>query len=228
MNTYKSIRHWAEDDKPREKFLNKGKDSLSNAELIAILLGTGHKQKSAVDLGRDILQTVENELDRLAEMDAAYLQSVQGVGAAKAVTILAAIELGRRCKSGKIQRRSIQSARDVYDYLGPVMEDLSFEEFRVLLLDNGNRVIKESKISDGGSSGTLTDPRKIFSLALQEQAKRIILCHNHPSGALYPSQADINITNKLKEGGKILEIPVLDHVIIGRGGYYSFADEGKL
>lgn len=225
---YKSIREWADDDRPREKFLAKGKESLSNAELLAIMLGTGHKQKSAVDLGRDILQLANNELDRLAELDAGALCRLPGMGNAKAVTVLAAIELGRRCKQGKIQRRIIQSARDAYEYLAPIMEDLSFEEFRILLLDNGNGIIRDVKISDGGSSGTLTDPRKIFSLALQENAKRIILSHNHPSGARYPSQADINITDKLKEGGKLLEIAILDHIIIGRGGYYSFADEGRL
>lgn len=225
----RSIRFWAEDDKPREKFMNKGRQSLSDAELIAILLATGSKNRTALDLARELLTLAEGQLESLCAMNIRDLSKVPGIGPAKAITIQAALELGRRSKSGKIERITIGSSRDVYEWFAPRLEDELYEQLWMLLLNGANRVIKPVQISTGGATGTVADPRKIFRLAMEEpRCAQIVLCHNHPSGQLRPSQADITLTRKVREGGKMLEISLLDHVIIGHNGYYSFADEGMM
>jgi DNA repair protein RadC len=222
------ITQWAEDDRPREKMLLKGKNALSDAELIAILLATGTKEYSAVDLAKQIMTVAQNDLNLLARMTIADLRKIKGIGPAKAITIAAAMELGGRKKAGEIKQKSISSSRDAYEYFGPKLEDKAFEEFHVLLLNRANKVITEVQISEGGVAGTYVDPKKIFKLALEHGACSIILCHNHPSGGLVPSQQDINITQKIVSAGKLLEIMVLDHLIISIAGFYSFADEGML
>jgi DNA repair protein RadC len=225
---YTPINQWAEDDRPREKMLLKGKNSLSDAELIAILLATGTKDLSAVDLAKRIMTDAQNDLNILARMSITDLQKIKGIGPAKAITIAAALELGGRKKSGEIKQKAISSSRDAYDYFGPKLEDKSFEEFHVLYLNRANKVISEVQISEGGVAGTYVDPKKIYKLALEHGASSIILCHNHPSGGLVPSQQDINITQKIVAAGKLLEIMILDHIIVSIAGYYSFADEGML
>lgn len=223
------ILSWAEEDRPREKLANKGRTALSDAELIAILLGSGTKTLSAVDVGRLILAAANNDLNDLAKLSLKEMQKVKGVGPAKAITVAAALELGRRRKeSEKTVKPKIISSQSVYELMAADLLDLPHEEFWVLLLNRANQVIGKSRVSVGGVSGTVADPKMIFQKALEVLASGVILVHNHPSGNLKPSPSDIKLTKKLKAGGEYLEIPVLDHLIFAEGGYYSFADERML
>lgn len=228
LNSLK-IKNWSPEDRPREKLLLKGTHALSDAELVAILLGSGTATTSAVELAKRVLQTVDYKLNELARLSVKDLRRVKGIGEVKAITIIAALELGRRKRdSDPEEKPRITGSRDVFEILKAHLLDIPHEEFWILLLNRANRVIKKHQISQGGVSGTVADPKIIFKVALGELASGIILAHNHPSGNLTASQADIDLTKKLKEAGKLLEIQVLDHVIIAGQKYYSFADEGIL
>ncbi|BDC99935.1 RadC family protein [Persicobacter psychrovividus] len=223
------ISNWAEEDRPREKMLHIGRQNLSNAELIAILLGSGSRNKSAVDLSKEILQANNNSLYELGKCSVADLTKFNGMGPAKAITLLAAMELGRRRKAETIQKKPvIKSAKDAHQVLAPYLTDLPHEEFWLLCLNRANHVTKALRISEGGMTGTVADPKKIFLKALEMQAASIIIAHNHPSGNTTPSEADLKITKKIKEGGQLLDLPILDHLIITDHTYLSFADEGLL
>lgn len=221
------ILSWAEEDRPREKLLLKGKGVLTDAELIAILIGSGTRTLSAVDLAKVILQKAGNNLNELARMTIKDLTKIKGIGEAKAISIVAALELGRRRKdTEEIKKPKITCSKDVYQQISPFLLDLPHEEFWILLLTRANEVIKPVQISQGGVAGTIADSKIIFKFAIEHLASSIILIHNHPSGSLTPSQADIDLTKKMKDAGKLLEIPVLDHLIFTNTTYYSFADEG--
>jgi len=223
-----SIKSWAEDDRPREKLLNKGSAALSDAELIAILIGSGNRKMSAVELSQLILRESDNNLGNLARKSLHDLMQYSGIGEAKAISIVAALELGRRRKGEvKLGKPKISSSRHAYEELNHLI-DLSHEEFWVLLLNRANEVIDRIKVSSGGVSGTVADARLIFKPAIQRLASGVVLAHNHPSGNLKPSQADIDLTKKLKEGGTLIDINIIDHLIVTDAGYYSFADEGML
>jgi DNA repair protein RadC len=222
-----SIKEWAIDDRPREKMINKGIGALSNAELIAILFGTGTHNESAVEIARKLLESAENNLNKLATFTLKDLKKIKGIGEAKAISVLTALELGKRRKIEQVvERKKIQSSKDVYEIFGPLLGDLPFEEFWILLLNRSNGIIEKMKTSQGGISGTVTDVRIILKNALDKMASSVILCHNHPSGNLKPSEQDISITQKLKEAGKLMDINIPDHVIVSNNGYFSFADEG--
>lgn len=224
-----NILSWAEEDRPREKLILKGKAALSDAELIGILIGSGTRSLSAVDLSKLILNNVSNNLNELAKLSIKDLQQFKGIGEAKAIAIVSALELGRRRKESQfIQKPKITCSKDAYEIIKPELMDLSYEVFWILLLNRANQVIKKCQISTGGISGTVADPKIIFKTALENLCSSIILVHNHPSGNLKPSSADISLTKKMKESGNLLEIPVLDHLIFSDNGYYSFADEGIL
>jgi len=224
-----SIKQWAEEDKPREKLLLKGKAALSDAELLAILIGSGTGGVSAVDLSKQILSHFENDLNMLGKANLKDLMQFKGIGEAKAITIIAATELGKRRQLTQVKEKpKITSSADAYNCLYSVMEDLNHEVFKILLLNRNNKVTRIETISTGGVAGTIVDPKVIFKKALDEQSSSIILSHNHPSGNLKPSQADLDITKKLVKAGKTLEINVLDHIIISEKGYYSFLDEGLI
>lgn len=226
-NNSLSIRNWAEDDKPREKLMNKGKSVLSDAELIAILIGSGSRNESAVELSKRILSSVDNNLNALGKLSISKLTTFKGIGEAKAISIVAAMEIGRRRRAEEtIELQKITSSKAVFDIMQPVIGELPHEEFWVLYLNNSNKVIYKSQISKGGITGTVADTRIIFKMALEQNATSIILSHNHPSGNLTPSDADIQITKKLKLAANQLEIKILDHIIITEMGYFSFNDEG--
>lgn len=228
-NSFLNIKNWAAEDRPREKLLLKGTAALSDTELIAILLGTGTASMSAVDVAKNILKSVDNNLDALAKLTVKDLTKIKGIGAAKAITIVSALELGRRRKAVSTQERpKISASKDAYEQLKGELIDIPHEEFWMLMLNRAHRIIKKQKISLGGVHGTVADPKIIFKVALDELASGIIVAHNHPSGNLTPSQQDIDLTKKLKEAGKLLEIQLLDHLIIAGKNYYSFADEGLL
>lgn len=223
------INHWAEDERPREKLLNIGARNLSNSELLAILLGSGNCDENAVQLSRRILTSADNNLRKLGQMRIEDLMAFKGIGEAKAITINAAVELGRRRKYVEAQKRkTITSSQDVYEYASSFLLDLPYEEFWILILNRGNNIIDKERISQGGVSGTLVDARIIFRTAILKLASSIILIHNHPSGQLRPSQEDITVTKKIKSAGKSLDIVVVDHLIFTDDGYYSFKDEGVL
>jgi len=220
---------WAEDDRPREKLLLKGRSSLSDAELLAVLLGTGTKALSAVDLAKQILQQAEQNLNNLARLSVKDLTKIKGIGEAKAISIISALELGRRRKeSAAPGRPRITNSIDVVEMMKQDLLDLNHEEFWIVILNRANYVLRKNKISSGGISGTVADPKLIFKSALDHGGSSIVLVHNHPSGNLQPSQADITLTKTLKEAGKFLEIPVLDHIIVSDNSYFSFADEGMM
>lgn len=223
------IRYLAEDEKPREKLMQFGPNFLSNAELLAILINSGNKQSSAIMLARQILGAAQNELNLLQRMNWKELSKLKGIGSAKAITLTAAFELGKRQRAEEAKKIiKIKSSREVFQQFEHLLEDKETEEFWMLLLNRGNGIISKKKVSEGGISGTVVDPKIIFGIALSELASSIILCHNHPSGNLTPSQQDIEITRKLKEGGKLLDILVQDHIITGNKSYFSFADEGLI
>jgi DNA repair protein RadC len=225
-----SIKNWSVEDRPREKLLSKGLPSLSNAELIAILIGSGNREESAVELAKRILYDVHNNLNELGRTTIEQLQrNYKGIGEAKAISIVAALELGRRRKlSDAREKQKIQSSRDIYELMHPLLGDLPHEEFWIILLNRANKVLSSQKISQGGISGTVIDTRLIMKSAIEQLASSIILCHNHPSGQKQPSEQDKAITKKLKEAGKTMDIPILDHVIVTDNGFYSFADEGEI
>jgi DNA repair protein RadC len=223
------IKLWAEADRPREKLLLNGRRHLTDAELIAILIGSGNRNESAVDLSKRILAEYENDLDALGKVSVKSLSQFKGIGEAKAIAIIAALELGRRRKeSAATEVISITSSKDAFEVLLPVFADLNHEEFWILILNQANRVIGKQLISKGGLAGTVADPKIIFKTAIEHNAAFIILAHNHPSGNLRPSGQDINITKKLVEGGKMLDLQVLDHIILTDRAYYSFGDEGLI
>ena len=225
----KSIKSWAEEDRPREKMLAKGKEALSNAELIAILIGSGNNKETAVDLSKRILHDSKNNLIELSRLTINDLMKYNGIGEAKAVTIAAALELGRRRRfSEALEKPCIKNSQLAYECFYAHLSDLNHEQFWIMLLNNANKVIKLEKIGIGGMTGTTADPKKIFKSALENNATSIMLCHNHPSGNVIPSNADKQITNNLVKAGQLLEIKILDHIIIGNDNYFSFADEGIL
>lgn len=224
-----TIKAWAEEDRPREKLLNRGKQHLSDAELLAILLGSGSREETAVGLAQRILKGQDNNLNELGKCGLSELTKFKGVGEAKAISIIAAMELSRRRQLADIKERpQIRSSRDAYNLIAPILMDLQHEEFWILLLNRSNRVIGRECISTGGVSGTVVDAKIVFRKALEAVASSIILSHNHPSGNLKPSQADIDLTRKLRRAGEHLDISVLDHLIISERGFYSFADEGMM
>lgn len=224
-----SIKSWAEADRPREKLLHQGKSALSDAELLAILIGSGTREDSAVTLSQKILKSVGQNLNDLGRRSIAELRTFKGIGEAKAVTIAAALELGRRRQLSRIaDKPQVSCSRDAFDSIAPILVDLQHEEFWILNLNRANRVMGRSRISTGGMAGTVVDAKILFRKALHAEASAIILCHNHPSGNLLPSQADLDLTKKLVKAGRAVDIPVLDHLIVSERGYYSFADEGKL
>ena len=221
------ITNWHEDDKPREKLMLKGKSVLSDAELIAILIGSGSRNESAVGLSKRILASVNNNLNALGKLSIQQLMTFKGIGEAKAISILAAMELGRRRRSeDTIELQKITSSKAVFEIMQPIIGELLHEEFWVLYLNNANKVIYKSQISKGGITGTVADTRIIFKIALEQNAVGLILTHNHPSGNLKPSDADIQITKKLKIAANQLEFTILDHIIITENDYYSFNDNG--
>ena len=224
----KSIKDWAEDDQPRSKLLTKGIDSLSNAELMAILLGTGTKGQSALTLAKKILNASKN-LDELGKKDIDFFTSFKGIGKAKAVILKTALEIGRRRQlSGTPKKPKITSSEKAYNIIGPVLSDLRHEEFWILGLNRANRLIHKTRISSGGWHGTVVDPKVVFAEALKNYASGLILSHNHPSGNIQPSVQDIRLTKKLAESGKMLDITIHDHIIVGQETYFSFRDEGYL
>lgn len=229
-NTNKSstaIKYWAEDDKPREKLTMKGPGSLSDSELLAILIGTGSHSRSALDIAREVLQI--GSLTELGRKSLSQLRKVKGIGPAKAVTIAAALELGRRrIRLPSETRMSIRSSRDIAEYLKVSLQDLSHEVFGIVFLNRANKIRHFEIISRGGITGTVADPRIILKKALETEATSIVLTHNHPSGNLKPSRADEEITNKIKQAAAFMDITVLDHIIVSDEGYFSFADEGML
>ena len=223
------ITDWAVEDRPREKLVNKGTASLSDAELLGILISSGTKNKSAVDLGRELLAMANNNLNHLGKLSVAELRKIRGIGQARAVTIAAALELGRRRKLSDTEELfQIRSSKDVADIFQPIMSDLLHEEFWILFLNRSNRVINRMKLSQGGISGTVTDVRIVMKKAVECLASGIIVCHNHPSGNLNPSESDTKITKKIRDAGELMDIQLLDHLIITEKDYYSFADNGIL
>lgn len=224
-----AITQWAEEDRPREKLLLKGKSSLSDAELIGILLGSGTKTLSAVDLAKQILADVQYDLHRLAKLTVKDLMKFKGIGEAKAISIVSALELGRRRKMTEPQKKPrISSSTDAYELIKPDLTDQPHEEFWLILLKRNNEVIRKEKVSFGGVAGTVADPKIIFKKALDSLASGIILIHNHPSGNIQPSEADIRLTRKLKHAGDLLDISIYDHIIFTDHDYYSFADQSML
>ena len=221
-----SIKNWSQDDQPREKLRDKGKSALTDAELVAIIIGSGNRNESAVDLCKRVLASVNNNLNALGKLSLKQLMAFKGIGEAKAITIAAALELGRRRKlEDEIKQQKITSSRDIYDIMQPVLGELSHEEFWVLYLNNSNKILQKQQLSKGGITGTLVDVRLVLKQALEVGATAIILCHNHPSGTLKVSEADKNITKKIKTAASSIDIKVLDHIIITEKTYFSFADE---
>ncbi len=228
MNANSSIKTWAEEDRPREKMIAKGREVLTNAELLAILMGSGSRSETAVQLAQRILSEVDS-LNELGRKDLEFLMKFKGIGEAKAISIAAALELGRRRQAEAPQQRpQISSSYDAYSIIGPLLEDIPHEEFWIILLNRRNEVISKEKISSGGVSATVVDSKLVFKPVISRLASSIILVHNHPSGRISPSNEDIALTKKLKEAGKLLDIKILDHLIIGNRQYYSFLDEGKI
>lgn len=228
-NTYFSIKQWNEDDRPREKMLLKGRSALSDAELIAIIIGSGTRNESAVSLSKRILASAGNNLNALGRFSIPDLMKFKGIGEAKAIMIVAAMELSRRRRiEDAMQLKSITSSNSVFEFMQPILGELPHEEFWILYLNNSNKILKSFQLSKGGMTGTIVDVRLVYKEAIQIGAIGLILVHNHPSGALKPSQADIQLTKKLKIAGENLDIKVLDHVIITEKDYFSFADENMI
>jgi DNA repair protein RadC len=224
-----SIKSWAPEDRPREKMLLKGRSALSDAELLAVLMGSGNIKESALDLAKRILSDYDNDLSKLSKVSLERFMTYQGVGEAKAVSIVAALELGRRRRESKVKKvNSIVNSRDVFEYMQSVLSDLQHEEFWAIFLNVKNQIIARALIGEGGTTQTLVDPKKIFRLAMDHNAVNIIVSHNHPSGEVTPSVSDISLTDKIRDGAKLLDMKLLDHIIVGMNNYFSFADEGKM
>jgi DNA repair protein RadC len=224
-----SIKEWAKDDRPREKLLSKSPVALSDSELVAILINNGNRQKSAVDLAKEVLLLGKNNLNELGRLSVKDFMAIKGIGEAKAITIAAALELGRRRQAaGFLEKPQIKSSSDIARYLQTLLSDYQHEVFAVIFLNRANKIKHFEIVSEGGITGTVADPRIILKKALQEDAVSIVLCHNHPSGNLRPSRADEELTHKIKEAARYFDIKVLDHIIVSNEGFYSFADEGIL
>jgi len=224
-----SIKQWAKDDRPREKLLMKGAETLSDSELLAILIVNGTRSKTAIDLAKEILILGKNNLPELGKLTVKELMKIKGIGEAKAITIVAALELGRRRQAMNYREKAVMtSSNDVANYLQSLLKDYRHEVFAVLFLNRANKINHFQIVSEGGITGTVADPRIILKKALEEDAVGIILCHNHPSGSLKPSSADLELTKKIKEAAKFFDIKVMDHLIVSDAGYYSFSDEGIL
>lgn len=224
-----SIKNWKEDDRPREKLLSKGKHVLSDAELVAILIGSGSRNESAVCLSKKILSSVDNNLNALAKLSIEQLMSFKGIGEAKSVSIVTALEIGRRRRLEEaLVLVKVTGSKAVFEIMQPIIGDLQHEEFWILYLNNSNKVLHKIQLSKGGITGTLVDTRLVFKKAMEVGATAIILAHNHPSGTLKPSSADKQLTNKIKIAGQTLDVKVFDHLIITTDGYFSFADENEL
>lgn len=225
-----SIKNWAEYDRPREKLMLKGKSVLSDAELIAILINSGNNEESAVELSQRILRSANDNLIELSKLGINDLiKNFKGIGEAKAISIIAALELGKRRRSSDVlDKKKISSSKEAFEVMQSYVADIQHEEFWIIMLGRNNKIIKILCVSEGGTAGTVVDPKKIFKLALENNASSLILCHNHPSGAIKPSEADIKITSKIKKAGEMLELNVVDHIIVGDENYFSFADEGIL
>lgn len=228
-NSSTSIKNWAFDDRPREKLFTKGATALSDSELLAILINTGSKTKSAVELGKEVLNLGKNNLNELGKLSVNELMKIKGIGEAKAITLAAALELGRRRQASlSLLKSVIKSSNDIAEYLRITLKDNQSEVFAVVFLNKANKINNFEIISKGGITGTVADPRIILKKALESDATSIVLCHNHPSGNLKPSKADEELTTKIKEAAKYFDILVMDHIIVSEDGYYSFADEGML
>ena len=228
-NNSMPIKSWAEDDRPREKMLLKGKTALSDAELVAILIGSGSKNESAVTLSKRILASIDNNLNSLGKLSVLELQRFKGIGEAKAISIMTALELGRRRRLEEaLELPTVTSSKAIFNIMQPLIGELQHEEFWIVYLNNSNKVIYKDQLSKGGLTGTLVDVRLVFKRGIELNATAIILCHNHPSGKLQPSNADKQITSKLVKAGETLDIKVLDHLIVTENAYFSFADENLL
>lgn len=224
-----SIKEWAKDDRPREKLLLNGAHTLSDSELLAILILNGSKDKTAVDLAKEVLKLSKDNLAELGKLSIKELMKIKGIGQAKAIAIAAALELGRRRQGGNsLQKTIVTSSRDIADYLVAKLKDFRHEVFAVVFLNRSNKINHFEIVSKGGITGTVADPKIILKKALEEDAVSLVLCHNHPSGSLKPSRADEELTQKIKEAARYFDIKVLDHMIVSDSGYYSFADEGLL
>ena len=224
-----SIKSWAEEDRPREKLSGPGSRALTDAELIAILIGSGSRNESAVELSKRILHHYENDLNKLGKASISELSKFKGIGEAKAISIIAALEIGRRRGDTEIKALDeVKSSRDGYNIMRRHLMDLNHEEFWIMLIGRSSKVLAKELVSKGGLSGTVADPKIIFHMALQHQASAIIMVHNHPSGNLKPSREDLVLTKKIADAGRMLDINVLDHLIITDSGYFSFGDEGLL
>lgn len=228
MDTSFSIKNWALEDRPREKYISKGINSLTDAELFAILLGSGYKEKSALDLSKEMLLSVSNNLDAFARLTINDLIKFKGVGEVKAITLQVAFEIARRRKVAENSIEFIKTSEDVFKIFGPKLRDLSVEQFHIILLNRKNGILSMQKISEGGTTGTVVDAKVIFKKALDHLATAMVLVHNHPSGNKMPSSADLEITKKIKSFGELIEITILDHIIIANDNYFSFADENVL
>lgn len=229
LNMEGSIKLWAEDDRPREKMIKKGASALSDSELLALLITNGNKDKSAVEMAKEVLLMAKNNLHNLAKMNLKDLQKVKGIGLAKSVIISAAIELGRRRNAGDVYELPvIKNSFQIAEYLKTILRDLNHEAFAIIFLNRANKIKHFEIISKGGITGTVADPRLILKKAVEEEATSIILSHNHPSGNLRPSRADEELTQRIKQAAGYLDIKVLDHIIVSEEGYFSFADEGIL
>ncbi|MFZ4436453.1 MAG: RadC family protein [Flavobacterium psychrophilum] len=223
------IRYWAESDRPREKLALHGSQAVSDSELLAILLGTGSRSESAVELARRLLRHFDHNLHGLAKANSEQLQKFRGIGSAKALTLIAAIELGRRCRiPDSTELVHVRSSQQVFELMQPLLGILPHEEFWIIYLNNSNKVIHKAQLSKGGITGTVVDVRLVYKRALELGAVQLVLCHNHPSGTLKPSDADIQLTKKLKQAGSLLDVKVLDHLIVTEANYFSFADAGIL
>lgn len=224
-----SIKSLAEDDRPREKFLLKGKAAVSDSELLAIIMGSGNREESAVELARRILKSVENNWHRLSQLSIKDLMKFKGVGEAKAISIATALEIGnRKSQQEVLERQQISSSKDIFEILQPHLSDLPTEEFWAVFLNHQNKILYKTCLFRGGIASSVADVRVIFKTALEHFSTRIVIAHNHPAGSLKPSQQDITITNKIKDAGKLLEIELLDHIIIAQNKFYSFKEEGIL
>ena len=224
-----SIKEWAKDDRPREKLLGKNPATLSDSELLSILIGNGNREKNAIELAKEVLRLGKNNLNELGKVTIPEMMAIRGIGKVKAITICAALELGRRRQSSLfLEKPLVKSSRDIATHLQVLFQDLPHEVFAVAYLNRGNRINHFEIISQGGITATVVDPRIILKKALLEDAVSLILCHNHPSGSLHPSRSDHELTRKIKEAASLLDIHLFDHIIVGENGYFSFADSGIL
>lgn len=224
-----NLKSLAEDDRPREKFLLKGKSAVSDSELLAIIMGSGNREESAVELARRILNSVENNWHRLSQLSIKDLTKFKGVGEAKAISIATALEIGnRKSQQEVLERQQISSSKDAFEILQPHLSDLQTEEFWAIFLNHQNKILYKTCLFRGGIASSVADVRVVFKTALEHFSTQIIVAHNHPAGSLKPSKEDINITQKIKEAGKLLDIDLLDHLILTQNKYYSFKDEGIL